>query len=73
MEGSEGVMMKILGWDTMEDLQDFLLRKGTSGGALGSGDVGRRTVSMMRSETGNSSQTGSRMVSNTSAMSRANS
>lgn len=32
MEGSEGAMMTILGWDTMEDLQEFLLKKGQSGG-----------------------------------------
>lgn len=37
MEGSERVMMAILGWDTMEDLQEFLLSKGQTGGGGMSG------------------------------------
>jgi hypothetical protein len=81
MEGSEAVMMRILGWDTMEDLQDFLVRKGVSGAGMGmydggsgnaGGGAGRTpVVPMMRSETGSSSQNGNRMVSNASVMTRA--
>lgn len=33
MEASERIMMMVLGWDTLEDLQDFLLKKGAAGGA----------------------------------------
>jgi hypothetical protein len=33
MEASERIMMMVLGWDTLDDLQDFLLKKGAAGGA----------------------------------------
>jgi len=56
MEGSERVMMGILGWDTMEDLQEFLLKKGHVGGGGG----GRQAPPQSN---------GNRNVSNASAMS----
>lgn len=59
MEGSEGAMMTILGWDTMEDLQEFLLKKGQSGGGQSS--------RVQPNANGNRNVSG---VSNISAMSR---
>ncbi|KAL7412054.1 Muniscin C-terminal mu homology domain-containing protein [Mrakia frigida] len=56
MEGSERVMMGILNWDTMEDLQEFLLKKGHGGGGGG----GRSAPPQAN---------GNRNVSNASAMS----
>lgn len=57
MEASERVMMMVLSWDTLEDQQDFLLKKGSVGG---SGPGGDRPP-------------GSRMVSGASNMSRSTS
>lgn len=45
MEASERIMMMVLGWDTLEDLQEFLLRKGAGQAGAGERSNGNRNVS----------------------------